>query len=737
MKGTGRAAAFAALAIALAGCGSSNKPPTATPATLATNEDQPVAGVLVASDPDGDALTIQVGTAPTRGLITLSGGLGFTYTPNADANGTDSFLLVVTDTKGNSASATIAVTITPVDDPPKIVTAFALDEDTPATVDLVSDPEGLAVTVAVTAPPTHGTFATTGAPGRFSYAPVANFNGTDTVTLAADDATGQHSTATVTISVRPVNDPPVANADSAILLQGKTFQIDPRVNDTDVDGDPLTAEVVDMPAGWSAQVRTDGKLDVTPPATFIGGPLTMNYRIRDPGGLTSASTVLLSASFSNGVLYQVPNAGGQVDLWYGDGVRSFAVSAPLRAGEIFQDARSAKSAPVVFYRTRLNFAVHLFRVDLRAPSVVQEIESPTANPGVGEFAISDDGSRVMYAFGGRYKFIDFAVSTTPIDRGAAETGLFLNPSGTRAYFDGLMTQQPYTLWGALFAKATRDATLRVQLTTTVFPNDGVGPVLALSRDERRLFYSASPASGSGVLMVMDPSLPGSERPLLNGTATPLSFVQLTDDESRFLGYCLQGGQSGYCLGSTQGGATINLTSGTGSDFIPSAALSSDGLIFTYSRATVSGPGYAARLYRVDTANAGVAVPIADGLPASTVGYTLGVNSLALSPNGRTLLFSTNEMVPYVGGSYVGGNGRLYLMDPVTPASRQTLRQTSDTIAVSAISSDGTMGVIQQGSAGTLGSIHAVNLLNPSQILQLSQNPAEGAQLIPAYAMQGP
>src|SRR6185369_1710580 len=148
MKGTGRAAAFAALAIALAGCGSSNKPPTATPATLATNEDQPVAGVLVASDPDGDALTIQVGTAPTRGLITLSGGLGFTYTPNADANGTDSFLLVVTDTKGNSASATIAVTITPVDDPPKIVTAFALDEDTPATVDLVSDPEGLAVTVA-------------------------------------------------------------------------------------------------------------------------------------------------------------------------------------------------------------------------------------------------------------------------------------------------------------------------------------------------------------------------------------------------------------------------------------------------------------------------------------------------------------------------------------------------------------------------------------------------------------
>lgn len=731
-----------AIAMGLGGCGGggeeANRPPTATSASITTNEDQPFAGVLAASDKDGEALTMQLGTPPARGTVVLTGGLAFTYTPNADVNGTDSFTLTVADPAGLSASATITVTVVPVDDPPRFVTAFALDEDTTTAVDLVSDPEGQALTVTVSTPPAHGTFVATATAGRFSYTPATNFHGTDTIALAADDATGHHATATVTVTVRPVNDPPLAVADTAILLQGKTLQIDPRLNDSDIDGDALTVEIIAVPAGWTAAVRTDGRLDVSPPPTLVGGaPATLEYRVRDPGGLSSSSTIFMSTSFTNGVIYQLLEPGALPELWYADGLRNFRVSAPLRTGEAIQDVRPAAAAPVIFYRTRLNAAVHLFRVDLRNPTLVQEIESPTAFPGVGEFSISEDGTRVFYAFAGRFKFIDFAVSAIPVDRGVAETGPLLNPAGTRAYFRGLMTQQPYTLWGALFGKETLDATPRQQLTTTLLPNDGVGNALAVSRDGRRLFYSKTPVGSDEVLMVMDPTQPGSEQPLLSGTADPVSFQRLTEDETRFFGSCFQAALAGYCLGSTQGGATINLTSGTGSNFIAASAFSSEGSVFVYSRATSPNIGYNARLYRVDTANPNAPVPIADDLPPSTVGYTLGVVSMNTSASGRTLLFSTNEQAPLPSGGYGVANGRLYLMDPVNPASRRTLRESSETLYAFAVAADGTLGIFQQGSSTTPGAVHMVNLLDPSQILLLNHSRPDVVHLVPAYASQGP
>jgi hypothetical protein len=581
--------------------------------------------------------------------------------------------------------------------------------------------------------PAHGTFTVAGSPGRFSYTPAQNYNGTDTVSLTADDLTGHHAAATVTITVRPVNDPPLASADTAILLEGKALQIDPRLNDKDVDGDTLTTEIVDMPAGWSAVVGTDGKVTVTPPAALVGGPVTMTYRVRDPGGLTSTSTVSLSATFTNGVLYKAQAAGGDRNLWYSDGVRSFQVNAPLRSGESLQpQMRVAKSAPVVLYMTTQNTVQHLFRVDLRSPALAYEIESPTVYPGVGEFAITDDGTRIVYTFDGRYKFIDFALSTAPVDLGPVGNTLFLNPAGTRIYFQGLMTPPPIVSWGALFSKSTQNSTPPVQITPTLPAGNSVSDVYALSRDEHRLFYSNS-VSG---LMVVDPSQLGSDYPLLSNTADPLSFSRLTDDESRFSGWCSQGGQSAYCIGSTQGGATVYLTSGTGTQFIAASVLSSDGSVFAYSRATVVDPaGFAARLYRVDTTT-GLPVAIADDL-LSSAGPTLGVTSMDLSRDGHALLFSTSEMTTYVGGSLIGGNGRLYVMDPLNPSSRRTIRQSAERLTVSAISSDGTMGVFLQGSSPPQGMINAVNLLNPSQILPLSLNLSEGALLIPGFTAQGP
>ena len=94
---------------------------------------------------------------------------------------------------------------------------------------------------------THGTLAFN-ANGSFSYVPSANFHGTDSFTYRVNDGTADSNLATVTITVNPVNDAPVAVNDSYITARGHAVDrvAAPGVlsNDIDVDGDLLIPTVV-------------------------------------------------------------------------------------------------------------------------------------------------------------------------------------------------------------------------------------------------------------------------------------------------------------------------------------------------------------------------------------------------------------------------------------------------------------------------------------------------------------
>jgi hypothetical protein len=90
----------------------SNRAPVAQNGTASTQRDTPVNIALVATDPDGDALTYRVVTPPAQG--TLSGaGANRTYTPNAGYTGGDSFSFVANDGQVDSNVATISITIAP------------------------------------------------------------------------------------------------------------------------------------------------------------------------------------------------------------------------------------------------------------------------------------------------------------------------------------------------------------------------------------------------------------------------------------------------------------------------------------------------------------------------------------------------------------------------------------------------------------------------------------------------
>jgi hypothetical protein len=89
-----------------------NHPPVAISQGLTTDEDTPLSITLTASDVDGDSLTFAY-TQPAHGSVTGTGA-SVVYTPAANYNGGDSFTFTVNDGKVDSASATVSITVYPV-----------------------------------------------------------------------------------------------------------------------------------------------------------------------------------------------------------------------------------------------------------------------------------------------------------------------------------------------------------------------------------------------------------------------------------------------------------------------------------------------------------------------------------------------------------------------------------------------------------------------------------------------
>ena len=190
-----------------------NRPPVATNDFYTTPEDTaltiPAPGVLGNdTDPESNALTATSASTPNHGAVTLSADGSFTYTPAANYNGPDSFTYVANDGTTNSTAATVAITVTPVNDAP---VANGQDvttpEDTAKAITLTgSDLDGDSLTFSVVNSPTHGTLS--GTAPNLTYTPALNYNGPDSFTFIANDGTTNSTAATVAITVTPVNDAP-------------------------------------------------------------------------------------------------------------------------------------------------------------------------------------------------------------------------------------------------------------------------------------------------------------------------------------------------------------------------------------------------------------------------------------------------------------------------------------------------------------------------------------------------
>ncbi|MBW5415824.1 Ig-like domain-containing protein [Pseudomonas sp. MAG002Y] len=284
-----------------------NPLPIAQPATLGTAEDTPLTGALVATDLDGDALSFSMIQGPAHGSLVLNADGSFTYTPQADYNGTDSFIYQVRDADGGLATATATIVVAPVNDAPVVPAQTATTaEDTPIRLDVLAgatdiDGDTLAVT---TASALNGTVSLN-LDGTLLYTPNADFNGTDTLTYTVTDGSGGSVTATVTIVVTQVNDVPTATPASATTLEDTPIRLDVLADAQDMDGDALSV-VAASAANGTVTVNADGSLLYTPNTNFNGID-TLTYTITDGNGATVSATISITVTPVNDVPVAAPS----------------------------------------------------------------------------------------------------------------------------------------------------------------------------------------------------------------------------------------------------------------------------------------------------------------------------------------------------------------------------------------------------------------------------------------------
>jgi M6 family metalloprotease-like protein len=274
-----------------------NHTPVAQDQSVITDQDTPVAITLVATDPDNDPLTYNIGAGPAHG--TLSGtGADQTYTPNAGYYGPDNFTFTATDGTLASNVATVSITVTHVNHAPVAVAdSYSTDEDTPLTVPTAgvlandADAESNPLSAALVTGPAHGTL-TLNTDGSFSYTPAANWNGSDSFTYKANDGALDSNTATVTLIVNPVNDAPVADDQAVTTAEDTAKAI--TLTGSDVEGSALTFTVVSGPAHGSLS-GTAPDVIYTPDANY-NGPDSFTFKISDGGLESNIATVSITVT---------------------------------------------------------------------------------------------------------------------------------------------------------------------------------------------------------------------------------------------------------------------------------------------------------------------------------------------------------------------------------------------------------------------------------------------------------
>ncbi|WP_262487580.1 tandem-95 repeat protein [Chitinophaga rupis] len=195
-----------------------NDAPTGNNDTKTTNEDIPVSGAITGTDTDGDPLTYTKGNNPLHGAVVVNPDGTYTYTPAANYNGPDSFTIIISDGKGGNTTATVNITITPVNDAPTSAgDSKTTQEGTPVSGAVTgTDVDGDPLTFTKGSDPAHGTVVVN-PDGTYTYTPAPGYTGPDSFTIIISDGKGGTTTVPVNITVGMANNPAITLVKTGVV----------------------------------------------------------------------------------------------------------------------------------------------------------------------------------------------------------------------------------------------------------------------------------------------------------------------------------------------------------------------------------------------------------------------------------------------------------------------------------------------------------------------------------------
>ncbi|CAI2332571.1 RTX toxin [Vibrio parahaemolyticus] len=226
-------------------------------------------------------------------LVSIENGIA-TISPTADWNGSETLTFTATDPSGESISQTVNFTVAPVAD--IVADKATVVEDTPTIIKVLGNDtfegDDKVVSLDTNNGPANGTVSVN-PDGSVTYTPNENYHGADNFTYIVTSGGVSEST-TVNVDVTPVNDAPVAKADTAVTDEDTPVTIDVLPNDTDVDGDTLSIQSASIPEAQGKVEIVEGKLVFTPAENF-NGDAEITYTVTD-GQLTDEAKVTVTVN---------------------------------------------------------------------------------------------------------------------------------------------------------------------------------------------------------------------------------------------------------------------------------------------------------------------------------------------------------------------------------------------------------------------------------------------------------
>ncbi|CAN2041087.1 hypothetical protein GMMP15_270010 [Candidatus Magnetomoraceae bacterium gMMP-15] len=228
---------------------SSNITPLALDLELVMDEDMAIQDTFRVLDTDSTIFTYKIVDNPVLGSLTITSSGTFTYTPNANINGIDSFTFQVNDGYVDSNEALITIAIMPTDDLPLAYdSTLDLDEDSNAEGELnASDIDNDTLTYSIVNNGIKGTVILSDPmTGDYKYFADSDEYGADTFTFKVNDGQNDSNDATVSIQINSINDPPTAYIQKLSTPQNTSLNI--TLTALDIDNDLLNYDIIDQPS---------------------------------------------------------------------------------------------------------------------------------------------------------------------------------------------------------------------------------------------------------------------------------------------------------------------------------------------------------------------------------------------------------------------------------------------------------------------------------------------------------